>query len=250
MIENIKSLESTRHLRNRSTPETRSNENQKFISQVNHNLKNPFSTLLGFLDLLEEDFNELSEKEKKFYISEIKKSAKLSYKFNERFFEWLYFISNKTTLSYKNHKLFDLINEVVSQLPNDIKNKCSINLSIDQNIYIYSDEETIKKAIYYILENSINYSHANQSIIVESIKLQQKVIVKFIDEGIGISENNINSLFDISKSSNINSSSEEKGTGLSLILSKLFIEANRGKIWVESKKGVGSTFLIELPIIN
>ncbi len=260
MEENVKSLVKSTKLEEQKIIFTKSGnnniagfnniENQQFISLVSHNLKNPFATLLGFLDLLDEDFYELSDKEKKYYITEIKKAAKLSYKYNERFFEWLYFKSSKINLNFQNLNLSKIITETVDSLPGNLKEKCKINLNVDRKIFIFADEHTIQKTFYYLIENAIKYSNFNQKVIVKALQTSENITIEIIDEGIGISEKDIGILFDYSQNSNIIYPLQDKGTGLGVILSKLFIETNRGRIEVKSKLGEGSTFLIELPIIN
>ncbi|MCB0746351.1 MAG: hypothetical protein KDC90_02710, partial [Ignavibacteriae bacterium] len=68
-----------------------SKENKEFFSIISHNIKNPFATLLGFSDLLLEDYDELNDEERKFYLDEILKSANFTNKYLERFFEWIYY---------------------------------------------------------------------------------------------------------------------------------------------------------------
>ena len=67
------------------------------------------------------------------------------------------------------------------------------------------------------------------------------------DNGIGMNNEIIDSLFKIEKDVHRNGTEQEKGTGLGLILCKEFIEKNNGKIWVDSIESVGSNFYISLP---
>ncbi|NPD48257.1 sensor histidine kinase KdpD, partial [Lentimicrobium sp. S6] len=67
------------------------------------------------------------------------------------------------------------------------------------------------------------------------------------DTGIGIPKDRIEKLFTLSESYSTKGTNNEEGTGLGLILCKEFVEKNGGKIWVESKLGVGSKFIFTLP---
>ena len=72
--------------------------------------------------------------------------------------------------------------------------------------------------------------------------------ISIIDNGLGIEEENITKMFDISESISTHGTAGEKGTGIGLPLSKEFVEKNKGQIGVVSKSGKGSTFWFVLPI--
>lgn len=225
-----------------------SGEIQKFISIVSHNNKNPFATLLGFLDLLSEDFDDLNDDERKYYLEEIKKSANLSYKFNERFFEWLYFQSGKVDFDFRPLNLFESIKSVLKSLPNGLRKKCKIINNIDEKFTCLLDEETFNKSINFIIENSIQYSQRGSEININLKINYDSYAIEVIDEGTGIYEGDLEKLFDCTKDPALYSSAiKEKGTGISLILAKLYIQANGGKINIKSTQSMGTTVCIEFP---
>ena len=91
-----------------------SKENKEFFSIISHNIKNPFATLLGFSDLLIEDYDELNDEERKYYLDEILKSANFTNKYLERFFEWIYYKTGKAKIHLEEINLADLINNSIS----------------------------------------------------------------------------------------------------------------------------------------
>jgi signal transduction histidine kinase len=76
------------------------------------------------------------------------------------------------------------------------------------------------------------------------------VTISVSDNGIGISQDNLAKLFDISKVLTTKGTAEETGTGLGLLLCKEFVEKHGGKIWVKSEVGKGSDFRFALPLFK
>jgi len=82
---------------------------------------------------------------------------------------------------------------------------------------------------------------------VQAIKADDRVIIKVIDTGIGISLDQLKKLFTTKEIKSTLGTENGPGTGFGLILTKEFIEMNQGKIEVESIKGKGTTFRFDLP---
>jgi signal transduction histidine kinase len=109
------------------------------------------------------------------------------------------------------------------------------------------DKNMIDTVLRNILTNSIKFSYPGGKIVI-TIEPEEdycKVVIK--DNGIGIEEENIDKLFRIDNKYSSYGTNQEKGSGLGLIISKEFIERNKGKIWVTSEFGKGSEFIFTLP---
>ncbi len=220
-------------------------ENKKFFSIVSHNIKNPFSTLLGFTELLFEDFDQLDDTEKKFYLNEIKKSANYTYRYIEKFFEWIYYKTGKIKLEFQAINVNRTINKIVETFTSN--SKIIIENNIDKNLTVYADLYSFEKIFYNLIENGIKFSEPNTKIELFGRKLNNKIEISVKDNGTGISKNDIKNLFDISIDPTLIGSNKNKGTGLGLILTKELIILNNGIITVESSPGKGSTFSVTLP---
>ena len=101
-----------------------------------------------------------------------------------------------------------------------------------------------------LLSNAIKFSQNNSEVLIKSVnnKTDGNIQISVIDNGIGISNENMNKLFKIDSYISTLGVNDEKGTGLGLILCKEFVEKHNGKIWVESEIGKGSAFHFTLPI--
>lgn len=226
-----------------------SKENNAFFSIISHNIKNPFTTLIGFTDLLYEDYELLDDVERKFYLSEIIKSAQFTNKYLERFFEWIYYKNGKVKINIERLELNELINYSINLIFKKF-NTQNIASDLGSQIFVKGDSESIIKIIYYVLENAVLHSGSENEIIIKSQIdfFNQNVIVTIKDFGKGMSEDQIAKLFKINEDITLNSCSDTKGTGLGLILSDLLVKINNGKISVSSKLNEGVEVKIELPI--
>ena len=110
------------------------------------------------------------------------------------------------------------------------------------------DDTTIKTVLNNLVSNAIKYSNSGV-ISIKAYDDNQNLIIKVQDEGIGISKADIPLIFD--RFFQVDRSRSKKlGTGLGLSIVKRMVELNNGKIEVESELGIGSTFLITLPILE
>jgi len=134
-------------------------------------------------------------------------------------------------------------------LEGDALNKnIKINLQIDSEISVNADENMLKTILRNLLSNAIKFTPENGIITISSTLITDQVEVCVSDSGVGIPEEKIPLLFNIDTNISTRGTSYETGTGLGLILCKEFVEKHHGKIWVESKEGVGSQFKFTLPL--
>ncbi len=224
-----------------------SKENHAFFSVISHNIKNPFSTLLGFSDLLIEDFDELDNEEKKFYLSEIKKSADFTYQYIEKFFEWIYYKTGKIKLEFLSINVNETVEKIINKIE-IINDNHPINVKIDKSLTVYADPDSFEKVLYNLIDNAIKFSAANSQIEIFAIEKNSQIEISIVDNGIGIAQEDLNKLFNISIDPKIIGNSNNKGIGLGLILTKELITLNKGIINVESSINEGSKFSIILPV--
>lgn len=110
------------------------------------------------------------------------------------------------------------------------------------------DEDLLRQVFTNLVENAIKYSPDNSSIMVSTEEHDGKVQVQVADQGMGIPQDEIGSLFTKFYRAKAARDSEIKGSGLGLYLSQYFVDMHRGHITVESAMNQGSTFTVELPM--
>ncbi len=223
-------------------------ENKIFLSHTSHNIKNPFGALLGYSNLLLEDYSELSDSEKLLYLSEIDSTARFTFKYLERFLEWIYLKTGKVVLDIKKNNLSEIISHSINTVLSSVDNVSNINICIDEKLYANVDFDSVSKMLVYILENSVKYSQPNADIFITAYETEEQISVVIEDHGIGISDEVMKKLFDISARLSAANSSETS-TGLGLILSKEIINLNNGSINLKSNEN-GTKVTVKLPKNN
>lgn len=221
----------------------------KFFSIISHDLRNPFSNLLGLSRQLSEDLDSYTPEELRERIKLIEESSKRGYELLENLLEWSMSQRGNIKFNPLRLNLSDVINESVSILENQVKVK-NINIITEVNgdLSVYADYNMLKVVLRNLITNAIKYSHPDGSVIVRAaIKNENEVEISVKDKGVGIPEDEIAKLFRIDTKYTTPGTSNEFGTGLGLILCKEFIEKHNGKISVESNVSSGSIFRFTLP---
>ena len=99
-----------------------------------------------------------------------------------------------------------------------------------------------------LITNAIKFTPEGGSIKIDATQQGSMALINVSDTGVGMDEETKSKLFRLDVNHSSLGTSQEKGTGLGLILCKEFVEKHNGKIWVESSKGEGTTFSFTLPI--
>lgn len=220
-----------------------------FISNVSHELKTPLTNIKGYTIALEESIENKDENAKSFFKiinSNINKIDNLIYDFlNYSKYEGFKILN----LSYI--KADELINDILFGLSLLISNKNAkihTNFTLfDESNYIYIDVEKIKLVIKNLVENALIYSSKKPEIYVEILENDDSYTFKIADNGLGISEEEQDKIFEkfyrVDKSRPMNFS----GSGLGLAIVKEIVNNYNGEIKLASESGLGSTFYITVP---
>lgn len=219
----------------------------KFFSIIGHDLKNPMNSIIGFSELLSDNYNKYDDEKRNKFINIIKESAHRSNELLENLLTWAQSQSNsiefhptKISLKKSIEEVFGLLNVQAS------KNDITLQSNFSVNCNVIADQNMLLTILRNLVANAIKFSNHNSmvSVIVTPHDKFCEITVK--DSGDGIPENEIEYLFDLHNKSKITKKSKS-GSGLGLILCKDFVEKQGGKIWVNSKLGEGSEFTFTLP---
>lgn len=218
---------------------------REFIGNLAHELKTPLFTSQSYiLTLLDGALDDKSVN---------KKYLKIAGKSIERLnliVKDLDFITKLETgdsnLRKSNFDVVDLINNSIEMLEISAKKK-NIKLMIEHEnnppINVHADKEKIEQVIINLIENSIKYGRENGTteIVVQDL-VENKIIVRVTDNGIGVKENHIDRLFERFYRVDQSGSRSSGGSGLGLAIVKHIVDAHDEKIYVESDFGIGSEF--------
>ena len=154
----------------------------------------------------------------------------------------------KLHVNYNN--IVNLVNEISLSFK-EYADTRKINLKVktsDEDISFYYDSRQMEKVLFNLLSNAFKFTPDNGNITIEINKNADKVQIKVIDTGIGISSKEINKIFDRFYQSEDTNYSNKYGTGIGLAFAKNIVEAHKGTIQVKSRKVEGSSFIIEMPL--
>ena len=221
------------------------NENyrREFIGNVSHELKTPIFNIQGYIQTLIDGGLQDENVNLKYL-----KRANLSVDRMINIVDDLEVISqletNEDVLDLDNFNIVDIINEAFDQLEMKANNmNISLKLSKESNSEIvYADRNKIQQVFMNLISNSIKYGKNNGVTNVRLFDMTDKMLIEVADNGIGISEEALNRLFERFYRVDKNRSREIGGTGLGLAIVKHIIEAHQQTINVRSTVDVGSTF--------
>ncbi|MGZ2368635.1 PAS domain S-box protein [Ancylomarina sp. YFZ004] len=224
-------------------------DKDRLLSILAHDLKSPFNSILGFLNLLSNNIREYNINEIEEYVNIINDASQNTYHLLENILIWVK--ANSGEISYKPQKLnfTDTCKEVIDnlKLSADIKN-IKINApSMDGNI-LFADQNLLVAVLRNLVSNSIKFTEENGQIDICSERNHKNLTITVSDNGVGMTTEAIKKVFDISQTYTTKGTADESGTGFGLLLCQEFVEINGGEIWIESELGKGCEIKFTTPL--
>jgi two-component system, sensor histidine kinase and response regulator len=221
----------------------------KFFSIIAHDLRNPVSSLYSFTDYLSQHSDKITSDNMQQYIKAIHNTSKSLFDLLDELLLWGRLQSDRCPCEPQPVKIQDIVRSIVDLLHATALNK-HINIVnlVDNESMAYADKNMIQTVLRNIISNALKFTPENGEITIKN-KIENDLLeITVTDTGIGLRDEDISRLFRIDDQFTTPGTNGEKGTGLGLILCKEMIERNNGKIWVESKIDVGSSFIFALPM--
>lgn len=224
------------------------NENKdRFISILAHDLKSPFQSILGFLELVLERIHTEDTAKLENQLSMIYSSAQSTYQLLDDLLLWARAESGKLLYEPRKQNLAEVCMDTIENLRLNALNKdIAITHSIDEYLFVFADANMISTVFRNLISNAIKFTHKGGCITVSAIQIDSDVTITIADNGLGISPEILDKLFNISYKITTKGTEKEQGTGLGLFLCKEFVEIHGGRIWAESEVGNGSDFKFSL----
>ena len=221
----------------------------KLFSIIAHDLRSPFSAILGLSELLIENTKNIEVTETKRYLGMINSSAQNTLVLLDNLLTWAKSQTEKNIYKPEITNLLPIISEILegSKSIAKIKNISLVYIHTDV-VEVYADANMLKTILRNLISNAIKFTHLNGEITISAILNQNNIEITVSDNGIGMSEETRNKLFKIDANVTTTGTANEKGSGLGLILCKEFTEKHGGTIWVKSEEGKGSAFTFSIPL--
>jgi PAS domain S-box-containing protein len=221
----------------------------KFFSIIAHDLKSPFHSIIGFSEILKNDARNIDINAIESYASIIHDSATQTLRLLENLLDWARMQQETFAFTPKILVLNELVKDVFIHVEDHVRRKnIGLHNHIQKIIILKADENMLKAIFRNLISNAVKFTKSGGSVNIAAQTLENEIEISVADDGIGISNENMNKLFSIDSNFTMRGTEQEKGTGLGLLLCKEFVEKHCGKIWVESKEEKGSTFYFTIPI--
>ncbi len=222
----------------------------KFFSIISHDLRSPFTTILGYTRVIAEEGLEYFERDElKVLFDDLATSTENLYKLLENLLTWSRVQLGGMDFQPASIDIHEIVAWNVSLFASQANYKeVALSHAVPEHTYAYADQNMVDTVVRNLISNALKFTGAAGSIVVSSNMMNTYLEVAVSDSGVGIEQENIEHLFRIDTKYKTTGTAGEKGTGLGLILCKDFIEKNQGRIWVESEVGKGTTFAFTLPL--
>ena len=218
----------------------------KLLSILTHDIKQPFNQTLGVLELLDvytEDNEELST-----VLRQVRHSVENDRKTVENLLLWSKSQFARISANPEEVDCHELTGKVMNELKTSILDKeLKLDLAIDENCQLVADPYHLEIILRNLITNAVKFSHKGGKLAISSRKQNNKVEIAIKDEGVGMSETEITSLFDQNRHFSKNGTLNEAGTGLGMLVVYDFVKENQGEIEVESEPEKGSVFKLRFP---
>lgn len=220
----------------------------KFFSIIAHDLRSPFTSLLGMSQYLAKGIDELDADVAKEFLEGIHTSSKNAFNLLENLLEWSRIQTGRLPMSPEELDLADIVEENLSLYEVNISAKELMivnNLNTPEPAYV--DENSANMVVRNVLSNAIKFTPRGGTIELSSRRTDSEVFISIKDSGEGIDPDIMDKLFRIDVRNSSHGTEMEKGSGLGLILCKEFLEKNGGSIQADSEPGQGAVFTFRLP---
>ncbi|MBI9072542.1 MAG: PAS domain S-box protein [Melioribacteraceae bacterium] len=221
----------------------------RFISIISHDLRTPFSSILGFTDILLSDSN-LDEKQSE-YVTFIQESSKNMLSLVNSLLDWTRLQTGRIRFEPQRMNSRILAGKIVQMLSGSaIQKMINLESKISEDIFIHADENLLLQVFTNLIANAIKFTSEGGNITISSqINIDSKEVLFVVeDDGVGIDDKDIDKLFKVDTKFTTKGTSGESGSGLGLSLCYDIVKKHGGKIWVESEKGNGTQFKFTIPI--
>lgn len=221
----------------------------RFFSIVAHDLRNPFTVLLGYSDYLIENYDQLNDDQKKKAIGHIYDTSDQTYKLLENLLHWSLSQSKKLKYNPAQFELKELLDECHQLVEKQAQLK-SIEIRKDYTeVHVIADIDMIRTVLRNLLSNALKFTPKGGTVIIKCERHQGMAKISISDTGMGIPADKIDTLFRVDLNHSTHGTESETGSGLGLIVCNEFLRMHQSALEIRSEVNKGSSFSFELPVV-
>ena len=247
--ENIETLQTLASIAAVAVQNARLFAQSDWIAEIVHEIRTPLTAILSYSDLLVRP-NTDTEMHQKF-ADIIRQEAERVSQLASQFLDLARLESGRVSMACEALNIPTVANLALNVIrPLAEESSKHLKITMPENLpQTRGDSQRIHQVLLNLLSNAVKYSDPGDTITLKSWVEDNEIITSVSDTGPGIAPDQLDKLF--KKFSRL-ASNENKatGTGLGLVITRQIVEAHQGRIWVESERGKGTTFLFALPIME
>lgn len=226
-------------------------QKNKLFSVIAHDLRNSVSGASGLFEIIFDDYDSCTKEELFEYLTIFRKSSENSIKLLNDLLFWAKNQFEEISVERVQIDLFETTESVLNFLETQASEKeITLENKIHEDIQVYADVTMIKTILRNLVSNAIKFSNPEGKVVLSATSDKKHVQVSVKDNGIGISEENLQKIFDRKQYFTSQGTQGEKGTGLGLDLCLDLVNKQDGKMWAESEPDKGTEFIFTLPHKN
>ena len=221
------------------------------FSIISHDLKAPFNSILGFVQLISDDIREKDYENLEYHQMLLKRSSQNAYFLLQNLLDWartekgaiqFYPISLNPAILIKN--VFELLKQDAD------KKKIILEMHLDGVEEMVADKEMLSSVFRNLITNALKYTSLNGRIVVTALQQESDYQFTIRDSGIGATRETLSKMFSEQAVKSTPGTENETGTGLGLIICKSLIEKHNGKIWAFNNIDKGLSVRFTIPVME
>ncbi len=223
-------------------------QKEVLLGSISHELKNYITSIQGYSMLIQKKISETNDEKLISFASKLNNKVETMKNMVISMLDLSKLSVGKLDMNPEKFDIEELIQSTINDLAIDTQHIIKMKGAVD--VYVEGDKIRIGQVLTNLISNAIKYSSDDKEIHVKVERKDMDVIVSVTDFGSGISEEQIEKIFNpFYRAGNEQEKKQISGSGLGLYISKEIIKQNGGDIWLETKAGKGSTFYFSLPAI-
>jgi len=223
----------------------------KFFSIIAHDIKNPFSAILGLAEMLKANYEELDEEARLEIVDMINTSSQSVYQLLDNLLKWSRSQRGVIEFNPENIELHGAIADVIALMNGSAETKkIEFEVQVPKGLSVGADMQMLDVILRNLISNALKFTNTGGRVQVQAEASGEFVQINVSDNGVGMSPEVKEKLFEIDSNHTLRGTANEEGSGLGLILVKEFVSRHGGDIWVVSEPGKGSSFYFTLPATN
>ena len=220
----------------------------KFFSVIGHDLRGPFTVLLGFAEILADPTRDLTPEQRQRFAALIYQSARNAYNLLENLLDWARWQRGVMESNPCKIDLQHAVEETLGLLTQTADNKkIALVREIPADTFVIADANMLSTIVRNLISNALKFTPEGGLVTVRAATDAQSVVVSVADTGAGIGPGEQAHIMRGSNPLSTKGTDGETGTGLGLLLCREFTSRQGGEFWLDSEVGRGSTFFFSLP---